>query len=459
MPALRPLVAVGAVAGALYLIGGPLKLVAIGVVGLVAVLLTLRDIRVGLGLFLLMAGLSPKMAVLGGTVDNVRAEDFLVPVLLLSWVIRARAQRRPVSISTPLTVTLLFIVLWNIVATLLGLMSDTIPHGSVALFRFIKYTEYFLIFFLVQDNVRTFSDSRWFALVFVAVAALSALYSIYRGATAWQEAGETFARSTGPTGENYNTLAGYFIQGLALALPLTLSSRSWAWRIPLGIASCVLFGALLYSHSREGYIMLAAAIVFLARSRYQGIFVVGLLVWLTAPILVPQSIHDRIDDTAHQLRMAQTDDPGSNSMTARLYAWRYRWHGWFVNRPILGHGLGAIPFTVDNQYLLTMVQTGLIGLSLFLVLLLRIWKVLSLPARRMAHTFPGVLVLGAQAAFVGLLVQGWAAASFGTIRTMEPFWFLMGIALATIRMVDQQMRGQEPGSQTAGALNAMPPQP
>ena len=39
--------------------------------------------------------------------------------------------------------------------------------------------------------------------------------------TAWQEAGPPRPRH-GPAGENYNTLAGYLMQGLALATALAL---------------------------------------------------------------------------------------------------------------------------------------------------------------------------------------------------------------------------------------------
>ena len=84
-----------------------------------------------------------------------------------------------------------------------------------------------------------------------------------------------------------------------------------------------------------------------------------------------------------------------------------------------------------------MVETGLVGLALFLWLIVAVWRTLSRASRAMAGTFTGVLATGTLAALVALLTQAWAAASFGTIRTMEPWWFLAGLALATQRLARQ----------------------
>ena len=166
-----------------------------------------------------------------------------------------------------------------------------------------------------------------------------------------------------------------------------------------------ILAAVLYTHSREGYVMLAVTALFLAGKQYRGLILLGLLVWLASPILLPESVNERFSNTLHQIRVARTDSPGGNSLTARLYAWRYRWNGWFVKHPVQGNGIGSIPFTVDNQYLLTLVEVGIIGFGLFLWLLARLWKTLSQASRALAGTFPGVLAIGALGALVALLVQ------------------------------------------------------
>ncbi len=436
--------------GALYVLAGVARPLAMALGGLIVAALVLWDLRIGLGLFIFLAGLSPEFSLFAGTtMENLRLEDFLFPVLLLSWLLRILVHRERPVFRTPLTVPMVAVTLWGLVATLLGVAIGTVPHASEAFFRFAKYTQYYLIFFLVYNNVRSFADIRRMTIVFIMAAAITGLLSIYWGVTTWQETGVEFARASGPAGENYNTLVGYLMQGLALATALALSSRGRVWRIGLGVLALAILAAVLYTHSREGYVMLAATALFLAGKQYRGLILLGLLVWLASPILLPESVNERFSNTLHQIRVARTDSPGRNSLTARLYAWRYRWNGWFVKHPVQGNGIGSIPFTVDNQYLLTLVEVGIIGFGLFLWLLARLWKTLSQASRALAGTFPGVLAIGALGALVALLVQGWAATSFATIRTMEPWWFLCALTMAAAREAGQLSSNQSHGAPTA----------
>jgi hypothetical protein len=53
-----------------------------------------------------------------------------------------------------------------------------------------------------------------------------------------------------------------------------------------------------------------------------------------------------------------------------------------------------------------------------------------------------MISIGLAAAFVGLLIQGGVAASFNSIRTMEPFWFLLGLVTAAAT-IQRQKAAQE----------------
>ena len=64
------------------------------------------------------------------------------------------------------------------------------------------------------------------------------------------------------------------------------------------------------------------------------------------------------------------------------------------------------------------------------------------------HLRPGItgaLGTGLAAAFIGLFIQSSVAASFSTIRTMEPFFFLLGVAVAASALI---ARGQTANSRT-----------
>jgi hypothetical protein len=129
-------------------------------------------------------------------------------------------------------------------------------------------------------------------------------------------------------------------------------------------------------------------------------------------------------------------------LTARYEAWEYRWNGWFVKQPLIGSGVGSVSLGVDNEYLLRACEVGVVGFLLFVWWLATIWR--QAKWLRTASGLPQVLGVGVTAGFVALLIQGTVAASFTTIRTMEPFWFLLGLACASIiltRRIDGSVLG------------------
>ena len=68
-------------------------------VAIIVYIMTLFDIRIGLVLTMAAIGLAPEFE--AGGVADLRVEDFLIPVLLFSWITR-RETSRPVHLRGPL---------------------------------------------------------------------------------------------------------------------------------------------------------------------------------------------------------------------------------------------------------------------------------------------------------------------------------------------------------------------
>jgi hypothetical protein len=136
-----------------------------------------------------------------------------------------------------------------------------------------------------------------------------------------------------------------------------------------------------------------------------------------------------VQDTLQKVRNARSDDKGSNSLSARLDAWEWRWKQVFVKQPLVGSGVGAVALSVDNEYLLRACEVGSFGFALFCWWLVGVGRLVR-QFRRISSGLTQCLANGLAAGFVGLLIQGLVAASFTTIRTMEPFWFLLGLLCA-----------------------------
>jgi len=113
------------------------------------------------------------------------------------------------------------------------------------------------------------------------------------------------------------------------------------------------------------------------------------------------------------------------STSARLISMQQAFHAW-ARRPILGYGVTGAGF-MDAQYARTLVETGVIGLAVFLWL---VWSVLKsglASFRALREPEERGLALGFLAGTVGLLVHAIGANSFIIVRIMEPFWFFTAI--------------------------------
>ena len=120
--------------------------------------------------------------------------------------------------------------------------------------------------------------------------------------------------------------------------------------------------------------------------------------------------------------------------------------------PLVGFGLAALPpGFLDNQYLLTLYYTGIIGLVVFVWLL---WTAL-----RTSYSAYGSLEGGSRglalawlAATVGLAVAGLAGSPFVAIRVRQVYWFLAALAVAATHVA--AARRVEAGERDVGEPSA-----
>ncbi len=194
------------------------------------------------------------------------------------------------------------------------------------------------------------------------------------------------------TGLALATQARYRFLGIALALVATL--------------------ALLPTLSRSGLMAWLAGVGMLA------LLYCPPLRWWTPPLAVVGLI---ALPTSAWYRFSA---PGS-SMYDRLVAWKSALST-VTDYPLLGLGAGARHRSYyDNYYLMTLAESGLIGLVLFLAFLL-----LLLRALHHARGPHNPLATGALAGCVAMAVHGLATGTFIVTLTGGPLFWLCGVVLA-----------------------------
>jgi hypothetical protein len=340
----------------------------------------------------------------------------------------------PTSLNTP--IILYFTV--SVVASLLGALEGNVKLQQ-SFFYLLKYVEYYVLFFMVTNNLRSVKQSRIFVFFLLFTCVVVCVY-------AWvniQNLARVSAPFEGESGEA-NTLAGYLLLMMSLSLGLFLYETSLKGKLLLLGVIAFTIPPFLFTLSRGAWIAffpMIFTLAFLTR-RKKGMILLALLsLFLLMPVLFPQQVRDRIAQTFVH------DVPGSQqyavlgqkfmldrSGASRVQTWGEAFQAW-IKRPFLGYGVPASS-VVDNQYARVIREVGTIGFGIYIWLMIRIFR-----AGRQSfnvtqgNNFAQGLSLGFVAGFVGLLFHSFSAESFILIRIMEPFWFVAAMVITLPELI------------------------
>ena len=381
---------------------------------------------------------------------TIRVEDVLLVVLVVAWLVRTAGQKEiGLMLRTPLNRPIFIYAAVCILATIIGIGFGWVTEQLAAALFVVKYIQYFVIFFMVVNHIETPRELR--TLITFAVLAYVAvcLYGY------WQIPLVSEGIRPSTYGEKYgepNTLAGYLLFMVGICTGLLLYAREFTSKLFWGALALLGLVLLLYTLSRSGWLGLfgvIAVLAFLSRRRLAVVLALmslaGLLVlvsfklaWL--PFHAP--IETRVQETLGQFEELRWDppvvlfghklDPSASeryrSYEAALKTWGERIGEQWV--PLLtGSGvLGGRPF-VDGQYVRVIVETGLLGLIAFVVLLVAIWRDVWRSYRMVKTPLYRGLAIGYLAGFAGLLFHAIGANTFIIVRIMEPFFILTGAVI------------------------------
>lgn len=349
--------------------------------------------------------------------------------LAAGWLARLALDRERWP-STPLNRPLLAVIVVELMAVLWGVYRGTAglaPHSYSAAFFFLKTVEVTLLYLIAVSALRTWRDVRTFTFVFCGSAAALGLWGVVESGV--RAAGEAI---TGPAGH-----AGYSLLGLTLVVLLTtlvgliLNERSRSIRGLLILAAVPVAYSLLFTLSRQSYVGVVTAVAVLIWVQDRRLLAPVLLLALVIPLLLPGVVEERAVSI-----VTGAPDPltGGSPYATRLHALQTRLPEVLGQSPLIGLGLAALPpGFLDNQYLLVVYYTGLIGLAVFLWLLWTAARTSYVALRSLEGEKKG-LALAWFAVTVGLAIAGLAGSPFVAVRVRQVYWFLAALAVAAHRL-------------------------
>ena len=419
---------------------------------------TLINPDIGLMVIIIAIFFSPEVMT-GSTTSRavvIRIEDVFLGVVILAWFVRTAFTKDITSaFKTGLTVPFFLYLTACVISTVFALLFKETDLQELdikqSFFTILKYGEYFLLFAMVRDNMKSLRQSKIFISTFLLVALLVAVHSnsfiareLEQGKNFFRVGPPVIAgRGAGETG----TLGGYLLFMMAVAGGILLYTRSVPARVFLICLELLMLRAFFYTLSRGSYlafIPMAAVLIWSAKNKRILLIWAVIAMIFILPIFMPQMIRDRIATTITTKEgMSGTYVEWEASPEARLESWRHIIFEEFPKRPLFGAGV-ARAFT-DGQIFLMLFETGIAGLVLFLWVLARLFKMardnLGLDSVREDNFSLGVTT-GFIAGFLGLLVQSLSTNTFIIIKIMEPFWFIAAIVLALPALLEREKQPQ-----------------
>jgi putative inorganic carbon (HCO3(-)) transporter len=357
----------------------------------------------------------------------------VVDIILLGVAIGVLRRGKWIFPHTPFTVLLSifavysYISLWNGAFFLKADLPVWFNNG-----RLIEWKNYMsmpLLFFLTTAAIENVKQIR--IVVLLMCFAILLLDKSFHNTVSARDF-STFSedlRDEGSMGyAGVNGLAAFEAQVVPFLLALWGVQKGLLQRV--GYIALAFFSAqcLMYSLSRGGYVALLMGWLFLGLVRYRlllALLVVFLLSWQT---VVPNAVRQRVF-------MTYSEDKGlEHSGQTRVDLWDDAMKV-FDNNPILGTGFNTYAYMgrigtyqdTHNMFIKVLLETGIVGLALFLWLLLKAWWFGLRMSRKASDPLVRALGLG----LAGWIVCAAGANFFGDrwsyLQVAGYFWVLLAL--------------------------------
>jgi len=375
---------------------------------------------------------------------TIRIDDIILGIVVFTWIAKIAINNEVKSIiKTPLHKPIFYYLIVCIISTGFGVIRGNVNYLSGFFFLF-KYFEYFVIFFMVYNQItskKQIVNFYYSLLLTFIIVVLVASSQIPAG-------GRLTAPFEGEGGEP-NTLGGYLLLIMAVNLSLIFFSNTfnkiWIKRGVLGVTIVAVFPFLL-TNSRGSWVAgipVAISYILLRKSRNITLIFIVLLLILS-PFILPDSVVDRVKYTFTEqegyARGLQEDVGGltlDTSASERVRSWKSAFKE-LPNHILLGFGVTGWRF-LDAQYMRVLIETGIIGFIVFIFMLYKLMNSVKQIHIKTKDQFYKALSLGFLIGTFGMLTHGIGANTFIIVRIMEPFWLIAGMIFAIPKIENHQL--------------------
>jgi O-antigen ligase len=366
---------------------------------------------------------------------TLRIEDFILIIVAFAWLAKNAYYKELDELGllrkTPLNPYIIGYIVICTFVTGMGMIAGRVDIKTGFLFV-LKYFEYIIVYFILVNHLHEKKQIRDYTLLLLLtclIVCIVAISQIPRGV-------RITAPFEGTHGEP-NTLGGYMVLMLSICMGLFFMMDSITRKAYFGIFSIIITIVILYTLSRSSWLAALSIvpffIIFLKGKQRISAVLITMVAAFIFVFFAPGSVRRRISNTFVTKKVSWQQQsilgrPVDQSTSMRLSDWKTGLRDWLENHFVFGYGVTGYSF-MDAQYIRIAVETGIVGLIAFIVLIISIFKHAWLSHKKVRSPFFKGLSLGYMAGLIGLLVHGLGTNTFIIVRIMEPFWFLTGMVM------------------------------
>lgn len=435
-------------------------------------------IRYGIAAILIAVPIYPKFPFLNvpGIYVSVRIEDFLILVVTVLWFLRNQKDLLKL-LKNPIIRGIILFLATGFLATFIGVIflhTATIVIGSL---EWARRVEYLICFVIALTSVKSMKDLEFYLKCIGIVLFIVFIFGVGQKYFAWpvittqnQEYSKGIALRYVPGTQLVSTFAGHYdLAGFVLITTPIFVSLFFATkktiqemfgnisdklvRVMIFIIIAMSFWLMINAASRitaVAYILAVSISLFLIRKyKYIIIAIIATLIFAFST----SNLFDRYLNIFNVLKnklmglvpvaYAKSSTPTPTvvvplqdlSTSIRLNVEWPRAIRAFLKSPLLGTGYSSTTLATDNDYLRSLGEVGILGTIAFFFVFFRIIKNLIIniwPKKEL--DLRTVYIAGIIGAIPGSLLNAVFIDIFEASKFAITFWFLMGFAIAIIRI-------------------------
>lgn len=407
-------------------------------VGFLVFFISFFNPTAGITILIFSMLLSPEIKIgdVPARVVSIRYDDVLLISLALGLLARNAIVKSETSIipKTPLNKPIIIYTLIFVISTFKGIIVGNV-NPTKAFFYALKYFEYFLLFFMVANNMKSEKQIKIFLIAALLTFIIVNIYGytqIGKG-----RVGAPFDLE----GIEPASFGGYLLIVFGILSGLLIYAKKIYWKVFFSSLIVFIIPTFLHTFSRASYIgfivMFLGFIIFAKRMRLVllTLLIFGILLY---PMILPTAVISRVQETfvgqkSYSILVGKTsfDQSSVERLESYIHVTKERLPQHFF----IGHGVTGAGF-IDGQYFLVLAEVGTLGFIVFIWLIIKIFKSINKVYRNLPidYWLKG-LPLGFLAALSGILAQAITTNSFIIVRIMEPFWFFCAVILTLPKLI------------------------